>query len=412
MSVSVPTREQTRRRVSVFDGIRGIAIILVVLSHTWVVAESPDTKVFRVLFASGDFAVSIFFVVGGFLATLGMMRRLDGGGALHPGVVFVRRWIRLSSQVYPLVVAVLALTAIDNNMQAYKLNNTRESAWRIVTYTWNGYVRNHPFEARPDLGHLWYVCTDLWVIGLILLLVFILGRRRWALLAALVAMVVLVMLYRQHVYDTEGEFVALIRIQTRADGLLWGAMAAVALPWMRRFAHLAPALGVASVVALVPLLWAVSKEGGGGYFGLAGWALNLALATFVTCMTIADPPRRLSAALGWGPLVALGRYSLVLYIWHYPIFWYLSRNTPDWRWGWRTLVGYLATIVIAVVAQWLIERPVQRWLSSDFWEPFDRGLVGGTRTHLSAQVARLRSRRQQPRSRAADAPARDLEEQL
>ena len=38
------------------------------------------------------------------------------------------------------------------------------------------------------------------------------------------------MVYRQHVYETEGVFSALIRVQTRADGLLWGALAAVVLP--------------------------------------------------------------------------------------------------------------------------------------------------------------------------------------
>ncbi len=47
--------------------------------------------------------------------------------------------------------------------------NTRGLGLHIVTYTWNGYVLHNALEARPDLGHLWYVCTDLWVIGLIVL---------------------------------------------------------------------------------------------------------------------------------------------------------------------------------------------------------------------------------------------------
>lgn len=406
------------RRVKVFDGIRGFAIVIVLLSHTWVVAPMPDSKPLRVLFTSGDFAVSIFFVVGGFLATSGMLRRLDETGALRPGVMFVRRWLRLSSQVYPLVVTVLVLTAIDTNMQAYKLNDTRESAWRIVTYTWNGYVRTHAFEARPDLGHLWYVCTDLWVIGLILVMVFILGRYRWALLAALVFAVVLVMIYRQHVYATEGEFVALIRVQTRADGLLWGAMAAAALPWMRRFAHIAPALGIVATVSLAPLMWAVPAGQERNYFGLAGWALNLALAVFVVSVALAEPHRRLKAVLGWRPLEAIGRYSLVLYIWHFPIFWYVSRNTPDWHWGWRTLASYASTLVIAVTAQWLVEAPMQRWLASDFWTPFQGGMFAGVRAHVGARWAQMRQGRRASTEHNPSAPsvppkpARDLEDQL
>jgi peptidoglycan/LPS O-acetylase OafA/YrhL len=399
-----------RNRVDVFDGLRGIAIVLVVLSHTWILVAKPHSEVLRILFSSGNYAVSIFFVVGGFLATRGMLRQLENTGSLRFGVIFARRWIRLSSQVYPLVITVLALTAIDTNMAAYRLNDTRESAFRIVTYTWNGYVRTHAFEARPDLGHLWYVCTDLWVIALILLLVFMLGRRRWALFSALAACTLLVMIYREHVYNgPNGEFVALISVQTRADGLLWGAMAAVALPWVRVLADDAARVGTAAVVALVPLMWAVNSDA--RYFSLAGWALNVTLSLFVMSMSIAPPARYVSIGLGWRPLVALGRYSLVIYIWHYPIFWYISRNTPDWLPGWRTLTGYLATLAIAVVAQWLIERPVQRWLRSEFWRPFDGGFLAGTRHHVVAQYGRLREARQATKS-PDPTSVRDLTDQF
>lgn len=379
-----------RVRMGVLDGLRGIAIVLVLLSHTWVVAPKPGNPVLSLLFTSGDFAVSVFFVLGGFLATTAMLQQQERQGLIRPGVTFLRRWVRLSSQVYPLVVTVLVLTAIDSNMAAYRLNNTRESAWRIVTYTWNSYVRRHPLEARPDLGHLWYVCTDLWVVGLVVVLVYLLGRRRWALLTALVVAVAVVMVYRQHVYATEGEFVALIRVETRADGLLWGAMAAVALPWLRRFAPLAPRLGIAAALALVPLMALVRAGQERHYFGLAGWLLNLTLAMFTVSVAMAPPHRFVRVALASRLLVSLGRYSLVLYVWHFPIFWYVSRNTPDWSWQARTAVGYAATVVIAVLAQALIERPVQRWLGSEFWHPFDRGLLPGTMHHLRT---RYRARR-------------------
>jgi peptidoglycan/LPS O-acetylase OafA/YrhL len=72
-------------------------------------------------------------------------------------------------------------------------------------------------------------------------------------------------------------------------------------------------------------------------------------------------------ALGWRPLQVLGRMSLAIYIWHYPIFWAVARwNTYyDWGWHWvpKTLLAFALTALFAVGAQRLVEQPLQRWLA-------------------------------------------------
>lgn len=385
------TQGPLERRLGVLDGLRGGAIILVLLSHTWIVAPVWDIedRAVRVLMSSGNYAVSIFFVVGGFLATRSMLGEVERRGTLRPGVTFIRRWIRISAHVYPLVVAVLALTAIDQNMLAYRQNDTRESAWRIVTYTWNGYVRTQPMDARPDLGHLWYVSTDLWTVGLIAVLVFLLGRRRPALLASLVAITFVVMLYRQHVYDHEGLFAALTRVQTRADGLLWGAIGAVALPWLDQLRPRAGLLNLLAAISLLPLMWAVNDAG--DYFGFAGWLLNITLTVFVVTATQGSH-QHVTRTVGSAPLEYVGKWSLTLYIWHFPIFYYLARNTPDWSWQERTATGYAVTIVVAMMSQRLIERPLQRWLSSPAWRALDDGILKAIEKRVTSEATRLRQR--------------------
>jgi peptidoglycan/LPS O-acetylase OafA/YrhL len=114
------------------------------------------------------------------------------------------------------------------------------------------------------------------------------------------------------------------------------------------------------------------------YFGLGGWLLNVDMAVFVVAVTMAVPPPAVVArVVGWGPLAVAGRYSLVLYIWHYPLFWYLSQNETDWGWRTRTFVAYAATLAIALVAQVVIERTTQRWLRSEKWRALDRGIGPG-----------------------------------
>ena len=374
----IAPRVAARRRDGSLDGIRGYAIILVVLSHLWLVAPTTDLTggPWWWLFSSGNYAVTLFFVVGGYLATASMLREVDRTGTVRVGVGFARRWIRLSAHVYPLVLVVLLMTALDSQMHAdYSGEDTRRSALHIVTYTWTSFLHDHPAEARPDLGHLWYVCTDLWVISIILALTYLLGRRRIALLAALAATLVLCVLYRGHVYETEGIFNALIQWQTRADGLLWGAIAAVVTPWFagrpEARAH-AGWVGVLAALSLIPLIWAVNDNA--DYVGAPGMVLAVAMAVLVVAICLAPGRGVVAKVLGWAPLRIAGVFSLVLYVWHYPVFWYVAHQGHDWSWQMRTTVALIATVAIALIAQQLVERPLQRLLRSERWRTLDDGL--------------------------------------
>jgi peptidoglycan/LPS O-acetylase OafA/YrhL len=367
MSQAVSQAAASATRDRMFDGIRGYAIVLVLLSHTWTVAPTPDwTRVSWLLF-SGDYAVTIFFVVSGFLATRGMLGALERTGRVRPVVTWLRRWLRISAHVYPMVLVILGLAAANTAVSAaYAGTNSRESALHIFTYTWNGYLREHPVLARPDFGHLWYVCTDIWGVALILLLVVVLGRARPALFAALAATILAVTVYRQHVYQVEGVFAALIRVQTRVDGLVWGALGAVALPWLRRLDGYARLALVTATLALVPLLKATLDAA--DYLGFGGTLLSIDTAVFVVAVSLAKPPVVLERIIGWTLLVLAGRYSLVLYVWHYPLFWYVAKIDTDWSWQTRTVVAYALTFAVATLAQLVVERPLQRLLRSPRWQ--------------------------------------------
>ena len=87
MSQSSQSHTESRHRVDVFDGLRGVAIVLVVLSHGWALWPSTYTLGHRplsTLFASGNFAVSIFFAVGAFVATRALLRKAHSPPACTP----------------------------------------------------------------------------------------------------------------------------------------------------------------------------------------------------------------------------------------------------------------------------------------------------------------------------------------
>jgi peptidoglycan/LPS O-acetylase OafA/YrhL len=388
------------------DGLRGYAIILVVLSHLWTLYVLPEDAPYalEVLFESGDFAVSIFFVIGAYLATSAMLRQVDETGHLRFGVVILRRWVRLSAQVYPLVIAVLTLTAIDPGMQAYARFNTTESAWRLLTYTWPSYMENHTLEARPDLGNLWYVAADLWGIALIAVLVSILRRHRVALFVTLCVVVTIVMAYRHHTYVTHGEFIALIQVACRIDGLIWGAIAATAAPWTRRLVGRPTAVAGVALLLLIPLMFSVHDLE--AYFGFPGLLLNINLAVLVSTVVMAAPPRLLRAGVDRRTLRFLGRHSFAVYLWHYPVFWYVAQNYVDWTPAAKIAVGLAITALISMIVTLTCERPAQRWLRSPAWRALDDGIPKALWRQARAWVRKTWHRDGSPVTRTTVAPER------
>jgi peptidoglycan/LPS O-acetylase OafA/YrhL len=318
------------------------------------------------LFRAGNLAVTIFFVVGGYLLTRSLLGEVDHTGRLRARTATVRRWARVSAHVYALVAVVLIVHTLDDT-DLYDRSNLRQSAVRIVTYTWNWFLRDSPLLARPDLGHLWFVCVYLQVTVLLIVVVKLLGRRRVALLVLLAATLVAVTLWRSWVVDEEGLYSALLRTTTRMDGMVWGALAAVAMPWIRhRVRRAAAVLMPVALLGLVALMLTTGHDE--TYFRWQGVLINVAAATFVVSAVTLAAPTRLSNALSWRPFVVLGNASMAIFVWHYPIFWAVTRHTTSWSWPARTVVALAITAAFVLAAQRLVERPLQTWLAHPRWD--------------------------------------------
>lgn len=377
------------RRVDVFDGLRGIAIILVVLSHGWaiwpsdyVLSHDPVDTLFR----AGNFAVSVFFVIGAFVATQGLLRRAASPEGLHPAVDVLRRYVRLTGQVGFLLLAIV-LAAVFDDTEPYPDASTSTSVTRVLTYTWNWYVRSSSYEARPDLGHLWYLSVYLQALVFITFLVFVLRRRQGWLAVALVVAILGSWAWTAHVSGTESEIASLLRTSVRIDAPLAGALAAVALPYLGRLRAWAPTLVVVATLGLLPLLYATTHE---SYLGWYGRLTTVTLLVLVVSAALAPVPRFLDASLGSAPLVLLGSRSLGLYIWHYPIFFFAARHNLEWHWGWRTAFALTLTVVCVLLSEWLVENRVQRALQSPAWRQLDYGFPAyASRTWKARRARRL-----------------------
>lgn len=366
---SPPTRPEhpaSASRLAVLDGFRGIAIVLVVLSHlgkVWPEQLRPDLGPLDGLFAAGSIGVTIFLVVGGFLVTRGLLAARSRDGLRGPVVSFTRRLVRISLQVY-LLLAVVAVVAEIDPTDPNSRSATNSSLLAVATYWWNVYVRNHALDARSDLGPLYYLSIELQFYVVLLVLVLLLARHRRLLAGLLAAAIPVVTVWRWHVYDTQGWFVASLMTTTRMDGLLYGALAAVVvdlLPGRVRAAlrRQSAALVGGSLLVVVGVVVSCAFYDIGAYFKVQGIVLTVACALLVLgCASTLDPQAYAVRLLSERRLAWLGVASLSIFAWHVPVFELLMRHTPDWPPAARTAValGLLAGVVHLV--ERFVARPV------------------------------------------------------
>jgi peptidoglycan/LPS O-acetylase OafA/YrhL len=401
-SVTVPGRAtpgdavtEGFRRNALYDGLRGIAIVLVVLSHGWYVWPIDwidDHPWIRPFFRSGNAGVSIFLVAGGFLMYQSLIARRPLV-AMRADTTFVRRVARVGPSLWLFLVVSIVVGASDSSTEQWHAD-TGASVFHIVTYTWNWYLQSH-LIARPDFGHLWYLSVDMQAFALMACLCYLLRRRPVGLLFALSGFYLLLVWWRFHVVPIELLYTVLLRTTVRMDPFVVGVLAAAALPYLARLRLSSRALAWSaslSLVALVPVLyWCDTNT---AYLRWGGTTLEWVVAFFFVAVALGGSSALVNAVTGTRLAAWLGRNSLIIYIWHFAIFGFVARHTVGNGWSWevRTALALTATVVICVLADRLLERRVKEWLRRPGWRDLDEGVPHWLRLKAGEWTTELRSR--------------------
>lgn len=366
------------RRIDLYDGLRGLAIVLVVLSHGWQLWPTAwiDTHSWvRPFFRNGNAGVSVFLVAAGFL----MYRSLTARRPLismRPDTAFVRRIARVGPSLWLFLLVAVAVTAFDSTTDVWHAD-TGSSVFHVFTYTWNWYVEGNLITSRPDFGHLWYLSVDMQAFVIMAGFCYLLRRHRLGLVAALGAFYVVLLWWRFHVAHTENIFQVLVRTTVRMDPFVLGVIAAALLPELARL-HVSRRalswLSAGSLVALVPILYWCDEDM--AYLRWGGTVLEWDLVVFFVAIALGGSHVFVDRVTGNNVATWLGRNTLLLYIWHYEVFTFVARHTQGSGWSWegRTVVGLAATVAVCVAADRLLERRLTAWLRQPAWRSMDDGV--------------------------------------
>jgi peptidoglycan/LPS O-acetylase OafA/YrhL len=122
-SAPLKTLTDTRNRIAYIDGLRGIAVGLVVLYHVWeehslaTYHDRVPRSILGFVASQGFQGVSLFLVLSGFCLSLPFIRRYQSGVAewFTPSTFFARRALRILPPYY----AALALCVVGSKLTAH-----------------------------------------------------------------------------------------------------------------------------------------------------------------------------------------------------------------------------------------------------------------------------------------------------
>ena len=324
------------------DGLRAVAIVLVMLSH----AHVP-------MFEGAFLGVDLFFVLSGYLITSLLLVEIHNSERIDFWRFYRRRFFRLMPALlmflaaYCLFAPLLWPDGKDWYMDALV------SALYLADYGIAFY------DLPSSLLHMWSLSVEehfylLWPLALLLIV-----RRtpRGQVWCRIVGLFLLAWAWRLY-WVAQGQpfYEIFFRFDTRATGLLAGSLLAAlvieAPAWFERArSQIHHGLWL---VLLVPVLMAFKWDD----MGVMTWAMTVVeLAAVVVVIAVQPRTGLVYDMLSQPLLVKLGQLSYGVYLWHYPVYRALRAHLD---WPAVVLLGSLISVGLAALSFVTIERWARR----------------------------------------------------
>jgi peptidoglycan/LPS O-acetylase OafA/YrhL len=329
-------------RIPSLDGIRAVAILMVVLAHLGVPpgfislpAGSGDVL--------GDTGVRIFFVLSGFLISTLLIGEHTRTGKVNLAQFYIRRVFRICPAFYLYLAALAAGSTLG--WIVLRSNDLAKAAVYTVDYfPWSStskFVRHiWSLSVEEQFYLLWPVA--IWALGP--------SRAKWIALVSIIASP----FWRLAVFQFLP--VAALTIDRRfdciSDALATGCLLASLNSTLANSPRYRATLRSRWILGLpiVVLGAATLDRHPHVYFGAAHSVMNLGIALYLH-HCILFPPRLLNTAV----FRQIGQMSYSIYLWQQL---FCTLHIDGARVSWSSAV--LLTISVAAVSYYAVERPLQR----------------------------------------------------
>jgi peptidoglycan/LPS O-acetylase OafA/YrhL len=341
---SVNSKKEPMEHRREIDGLRAIAVLSVVLFHG------------KAAWCPGGFAgVDVFFVISGFLITTIIADQIQSG-AFSLLAFYERRVRRILPALFVVNAACLLIGwhwLLPSELQTLAQCSVALMGFASNVCFWQKADYFAPGTATDPLVHTWTLSLEEQFYFLLpLLLLAMRGRGRRAQTSVVGAIVVLSWLSIPYVTQWSHS-ASFFLLPTRAWELATGSLLALMLAGRPRPASSA---GAGAGVALICLSFVLFDE----HTPWPGSATILPVLGTTLVLACASPGTRVGRVLGIGGLVAIGRISYSVYLWHQPLFAFARVRLLESYSDTTSLAMVAASLLMGALSWWLVEEPIRR----------------------------------------------------
>jgi peptidoglycan/LPS O-acetylase OafA/YrhL len=382
--VNPPFKIKTNVRIPELDGLRGLAILLVLFDHYLYGGLQPEAGILysfvHAVFPLTWSGVDLFFVLSGFLI----------GGILmdqrQTENYFKTFYVRRVCRIFPIYFLWVLLFVVCSGLVSPHV----QPPWAVPLFNRQGipdwsyfaFLQNFPTAKTGLFGSAWLAVT--WSLAVeeqfylcMPLLVWLTPVRKLPYVLAI--LIILVPVFRLCLYLYYPQFFVYVLLPGRADSLLIGALCAC---WIRQehsrsrlekhrnglflaFAVLLVGMGWLTIKAETPGFWCMARS-----FDMISWGYSW-IALFYACLlliVITGTKGVIAGLMRFSPLRYLGIISYCVYLVHMAVLvlvhgWMLGEPAviTNLMSGAVTFTAFGTTLLLAALSWHSFEKPIIKW---------------------------------------------------
>jgi peptidoglycan/LPS O-acetylase OafA/YrhL len=337
-STTSPDKSSTLRHIPELDGVRGIAIALVLVCHCGYLFPAP----FREWLSLGWVGVDLFFVLSGFLITRILLASCGQEGYFRN--FYFRRALRIFPLYFLFVGAYFFFLLPMAHRYGFILDRNASDQWWFWSYLANW----HYGSTHSTLTHLWSLGIEeqfylVWPAVVALVPTKRLGQTCLGLAAFSLGARAILIGYAG--LGREASFFTACRI----EGIALGAWLAIGFRFRRP--------GTVALMAATGLVLLL-RSGGPNGFAMTVAGITLVAILFAMFLQAVISPGREGSLASWvlrrDILTRLGKYSYAIYLLHMPLLTVAVRVHE--RRNWSPALLFLGGILGSYLLGWLSWR--------------------------------------------------------